>query len=438
MSRLDLTPLDQPDPVLSYIFRHVLTHQVTYESQPYASRAELHGHFGYFLEREFSEELDRNVDLLAHHFDKSQELEKRITYLLKAGEQAQAEYANDAAISYYERLVPLLGDEAKIPVMLKLGQVYETVGQWKQEDDLFREGLELADRLGDAQGKASLESALGSLLRKRGEFADASFWLGSAQRGFEEIGDRAGIGEVLHELGTLSAQQGEFEAARAYYQASLEIRRELGENRKIGSLLSNLGILARMKNDYAGAERLYEEALELRREIGDRWGIAVSLNNLGVLKRYQGEFTEGREILTESLTSWREIGDQAFLANTLTSLGEVLIEEGDAAEAGKALCESLTINRALGDKRSIAFLLENFARVAFLKNEMAKTIQLISAARALRQSIGANLPAAEQASLDELGQNARQAMPSSSFNDLWSQGTAMSVEEAMDIAFSVT
>jgi len=49
MSRLDLTPLDQPDPQRSYIFRHVLTHQVTYESQPYATRAELHGHLGNYL-----------------------------------------------------------------------------------------------------------------------------------------------------------------------------------------------------------------------------------------------------------------------------------------------------------------------------------------------------------------------------------------------------
>lgn len=433
-SRLELTTLEQSDPQRSYFFRHVVTHQVAYESQPFALRAEMHGHFGHYLENEYAQDIERNVDLLAHHFDRSHELQKRREYLLKAGEQAQAEYANDAAISYYQRLLPLLDDTEKIPVLLKLGQVYEIVGEWDKEHALYLDGLNLAARAADAHATAQCRAALGMLYRKRGEFVQAAETLEQARRGFETFQDRAGIGQVLHEAGTLAAQQGEFDQAIAYYQESLEIRRALGEQKLIGSLLSNLGILARMKNDFARAEKLYGEALAIRRAMADRAGIAVSLNNLGVLKRYQGEYAQGRALLEEALALWREIGDRAFLANTLTSLGEVLIDQGDAPAARESLVESLQITRALGDKRAIAFLLENFARIAFLQNETARAVQLMGAANTLRQNIGAPLPEAEQKQLDERLEQCRAQFGNQFVVEAWDAGKQMTMEEAMQFA----
>lgn len=389
MSRLDLTPLDQPDPQRAYIFRHVLTHQVTYESQPYSSRAELHGLFGHFLEDECANELDRNVDLLAHHFDRSEETQKRRTYLLKAAEHAQAEYANDAAVSYYQRLLALLQDDEKVAVMLKLGQVYEVVGEWDRESALLHEGLEIARQRNDRHDDAHLRAALGTLSRKRGEISQGSEWLDQARNGFQELDDREGIANVLKERGTLAIQQGEYQQARVFYQEGLEIYRALGGKKLIANLLSNLGILARMQSEYENAESLYGEALELRREIGDRWGIAASLNNLGMLKRFQGEFPKAHSLLEESLSLWREIGDRSYLANTLTSLGEVSIDQNDASTARAVLTESLSITRGLGDKRSIAFLLENFSRIATMDDEPVRAVKLAAAATALRQAIGA-------------------------------------------------
>lgn len=431
---LELTMLDEPDPNRAYVFRHALTQQVAYESQPYALRAELHGRLGFYLEREFQGDLERKVDLLAHHFDRSEQADKRRAYLLQAGEQAQAEYANDAAISYYRRVLPLLDETARLPVMLKLGQVYEVVGAWDEASALYRDGLTLAAQLQDARVEAQCRAALGVLLRKRGDFSQAAQWLDEAQRGFENLDDRAGMGQVLNERGTLAAQQGDFDKARAFYQESLALRRALGDKRAIANLLSNLGILARMKSDYAAAAALYGEALALRREIGDRWGIAISLNNLGMLNRYQGEFAQARRTLEQALALWREIGDRANLANTLTSLGEVLIDQGDSAAAREHLTESLNTNRVLGDKRAIAFLLENFARAALLEDDAPRALQLIGAASALRQTIGAALPQTEQANLDQRLQTLRAQLGDDAYTTLLQQGRELSLEQAIAFA----
>ncbi len=41
LSKLDLTPLDTPDPELAYLFKHIVTQEVAYDSLSYATRAQL-------------------------------------------------------------------------------------------------------------------------------------------------------------------------------------------------------------------------------------------------------------------------------------------------------------------------------------------------------------------------------------------------------------
>ena len=67
-------------------------------------------------------------------------------YLDRAGDAAQAAYANAAAIDYFERLAPLLDDADRPAILLKLGKVLELVGNWKRAEDVEHEALALAGR----------------------------------------------------------------------------------------------------------------------------------------------------------------------------------------------------------------------------------------------------------------------------------------------------
>jgi predicted ATPase len=123
LSDLDLTPLDSPEPELTYLFKSIVTQEVAYESMPYATRSMLHDLVGQFIERAYADLLDQYIDLLAHHFEQSENEAKKRVYLLKAGEAAQADYNNTAAMTYYEKVLPLLSGVNKIETMLKLGNV---------------------------------------------------------------------------------------------------------------------------------------------------------------------------------------------------------------------------------------------------------------------------------------------------------------------------
>ena len=52
----------------AYLFKHVVTQEVAYESLPFGVRAMLHGRIGTYIEDHEPDAIDRNVDLLAHHF----------------------------------------------------------------------------------------------------------------------------------------------------------------------------------------------------------------------------------------------------------------------------------------------------------------------------------------------------------------------------------
>ena len=107
---VDLVRLDREDDE-AYIFKHVVTREVTYESMPFALRSLLHESAGDYLETAEADAIERNLDLLAHHYWHSRNDDKKREYLVRAGDAAKARFANAAAIDYFERAAPLL-DEA--------------------------------------------------------------------------------------------------------------------------------------------------------------------------------------------------------------------------------------------------------------------------------------------------------------------------------------
>jgi predicted ATPase/class 3 adenylate cyclase len=431
---LDLTLLDTPEPELTYLFKHIISQEVAYESLLYATRAMLHEQIGAFIERTYPDTLEQYLNLLAFHYEHSENEPKKRAYLLRAGEAAQADYGNEAAIEYYRKVLPLLPAEERIGTQLKLGQVLELTGQWQEAEERYADALALTRQLGDRLSQAWCETAIAELFRKRGQYEQASAWLERARVGFEELGDAKGRGQVLHYGGTLAAQQGQYETARALYEDSLAIRRSLGDRSSMASLLSNLGIVARFEGNYPLARSLHEEALAIRRDLGDRWAIGVSLNNLGNVALDQGNYAEARSLHEEGLSIRRQVGDRWAIANALNNLANLTCAQGDFAAAQDLYHESLSINRELGDKWALAYLLEDIGSLAAAKDQPGQALTLTAAAATIREEIGAPLSPAEQGKLDRALEPACQVLSEMEQAAARAAGRAMSLEQAIEDA----
>lgn len=437
LSRVDLAPMDKPEPELTYIFKHIVTQEVAYESLPYATRARLHEQLGNYIERAYSSRLDRFVNLLAFHYDRSENESKKREYLRRAGEIAQKEYNNEAAIDYYQRVLALLSATEQIAVLRKLGEVLQLVGQWKEADTTYQQALVLAGRLGDQTAQAWCQIAIGELFRLQGLYPQASEWLEKAQNTFEALNDQAGVGRALHLEGTLAAQQGNLDEARRLWTESLTIRRQLDDKPSVASLLNNLAIIAEYQSDYETARALHEEGLTIRWQVGDKLMIADSLNNLGNLALAQDKYDEARAQLEVALELRREVGDRWRIANSLNNLGNVTRAQGDYETARSFYRESLMTNRDLGDKWAIAYLLEDIGGLAVLQGRSERALRLMGAAAALRVAINAPLPPAEQEKLESLLAPARQTQGESVANQLLAEGRAMALEQAIEEALQI-
>ncbi|MCP5099255.1 MAG: tetratricopeptide repeat protein [Chloroflexi bacterium] len=436
LSRLDLTPLDRKEPEITYLFKNVIMQEVAYESLPYATREMIHGLIGNFIESNAVDAITQSVDLLAYHFERSNNDEKTREYLLKAGEAAQANYANTTAIEYFRRLLHLLNPAEQISVKLKLGQVYELVGKWDAASKTYTDAQILAKELDDRLNVGKTQTSLGELHRKRGMYEEAGFWLKQAQSNFELLDDKVGMGQVLHIAGTIAAQQGDLETARIRYEDSLAIRRELNDLTQIGGLLNNLGIVARYQGDYKKARTLYEESLAIRRELGDRRTIAVSLNNLGNVALDQKDYKEARMRLEEAVVLQREVGDKAYIANALNNLGNVIRAQGKYETARRHYHESLELLQELGDKWSLAYLLEDIGCLAAQELHAKRAFILFGAASRLREEIGAPHSSTEEKKYKQLLLPVLEKTDNSKQNAWQTAGMELSLNEAITFAFS--
>ncbi|PWB68855.1 MAG: hypothetical protein C3F07_21160 [Anaerolineales bacterium] len=428
LDKLEITPLDSPEPELVYLFKHIVTHEVTYESLPFATRARLHEQLARYLESIVGATRESPLlDTIVYHYLRSENKAKQMEYLRKAGEASQKNFANDAALEYYGQLVPLLKDaKEKAQIHLKRGEVLQLIGKWDDAETDYHAALDSADD--DADLKASIQFALGKLNRFRGDYALAFEWLAKAKEARTKLEDKTGLGQVLIETGIGLWRKGEYTQAREPLTEGLGLVRDVGDQLNTALALNNLGDLTYRHGDYAGARVLYEEALALSRDMDNKDGLVDSLIRLGNMAYRQGNYARARALYEESLAFAREMGNKVNIAALLHDLGNVAwrqgdyliargiydeglalgremgnsngiaasslclgnvsLEQGDIAGAQALYEESLALNRKMGDKRGIAGSLGNLALVAQAQNNYMEALELQGECLALKREIG--------------------------------------------------
>lgn len=471
---LDITPLDTPEPELAYLFRHIVTHEVTYESLPFATRARLHEQLAVYLEQAAeTQQVASPLDTIAHHYGHSHNIAKQREYFQKAGDASQAAFANDAALDYFTRLLALLtGQEEELEVLLKLGAIQELTGQWAKAEAHYRAGLALT--LPPPAAKARCQHALASLLQKRGDFSEALTCLAEAQATWARLGDSAALGQTaveiggvywrkgdygqarhhieeglalargandqrrmtfaLNLLGNVLFTQGDHAAARPLYEESLALRRQLGDQRGIADSLNNLGAVALKQVDHSLAQALFEESLALKREMGDKPNISIALNNLGVLASQQGNHTAAQALYEESLAIKLGMDDKPGIVLAKSNLGLVAVAQQQYPEAHRWHSESLVLAHAIGDKLHIVYNLVGMAAVALGVGNATRSARVAATAETLLNNIQGALELLIRNQFEQTVAATQAALDAETFAQAWAEGAQLALEEAVAYA----
>ncbi len=146
----DLVYQERMIPELEYAFKHALTQEATYQSILERKRKEFHYQVAQGIERLYQERLEEYYVELAEHYSKSDDINKAIEYMLKVGEKAKRNYANETAISYYQGVLDMIekhgidNNEWKLEALKNIGDIYSYAGRITEAVKFLEEAITLA------------------------------------------------------------------------------------------------------------------------------------------------------------------------------------------------------------------------------------------------------------------------------------------------------
>ena len=145
-------------PQASYSFKHALIQDAAYESLLRKSKQLFHQRIADVLESQFPESVESEPELLAHHFTAAGQSQQGIAYWKKAGQRAQARYANAEAIEHFQNGLDLIGtleesgkrDQAELELQIPLATVMTMARGWaaSEVESVHTRARELCERIG--------------------------------------------------------------------------------------------------------------------------------------------------------------------------------------------------------------------------------------------------------------------------------------------------
>jgi hypothetical protein len=301
---------------------------------------------------------------------------------------------------------------------------------YAQATQLADQSLLLARAAHDSQSTALALYLLGGVASSEGHYAQATRLLEESLILARQIDDKRHICDTLGYLGRLAKIQGDFARAGALYDEDLRIGREAGNQRTVVRALMGLGDVAREQGDHGRAGTLYEESLNLARDLGFKTYIALILNRLGEVARLEQDNARAEDHYRHSLLFFQELGDKENEGVVLYNLGHMALRQHDLAQAAAHFATSLAIEHALGHKRIVADTLMGLGAVA-AQREPYQSVRLLSAAAALRETLGYQLDAADRHVHDHYLAKLRAQLDPASFESIWAAGQALSLEDAI-------
>jgi tetratricopeptide (TPR) repeat protein len=333
---------------------------------------------------------DEAVNELAYHFSQAGD-SRAGHYLIRAGDEASARYANEEAIRFYARATDFVDEPQKLDTWEKMGDIQFMLGEYKRANEHYGKILAAAE---DPGTDARIMRKMGEFQTRRGTYEDAVSTFVSARELLDEDDAETGrllvsegythyftggynkamalflkalmvfesadaepgdTGKVLRAIGNIHYLRGEYEMAVDYFDRSLKVMESSEDIQGIAAALNNIGVVHNDRGELDKALEFYERSLEIVSKTGAKTFIAQALNNFGIVYNSRGELEEALDYMRRGLEMERKSGDSRGIAESLNNIGVVYVDMGEREKALEHYLKSLEIRERIGDKRGIGF-----------------------------------------------------------------------------------
>ena len=441
LAKLNLTPLQVPEPDLTYTFKHIITQEVAYETLLFSQRRMLHRIVAEWYEQDLPANSltdgvasrgpsKVNLPLLAHHYRQAGDTAKERHYARLSGEQAAAQFANTEAVRYLSRALVLTPDEATIArykILLAREHVFALQGDHDAQACDLAQLAELAERLEPAsQAEVALRQA--RYAEVAGDYDQAiaaaqqaialaqplddqrqgakghlmwgrALWLqGKCEAAIPQLetalmlARRTDYGQVeangIRSLGVIAYYQGNHKGGTLCFQQALAVFRRIGDRRGEGGALNNLGVVFYNQGDYAQAQVYYQQGLTINRIVGHRQGEGRAVGNLGIIAHNLGDYATARDYYEQALGIYREVAYRQGISTLLSYLSLLYHHQEEHAQALRHGQQALDLAQDLRDSLAQGFALTNMGHAHMALGHLAKAANVYQQAYAVRFEAG--------------------------------------------------
>lgn len=322
-----------------YYFRHGLVRQVAYENMLVSKRREYHCEVGRWWEEQYSQELPRHYDILAHHYGQGQQWNKAFEFHRLAGEQNARAYANESAIFHLQRALEIAyyvvpSDGILAQVHFELGKVLATTGKFddalmhlKRADDLFG---------GSSEQDATLQRArtcyeIGRILERKGSQEDLEIALEQRHKGLALLPQQpTAEAALLYVLGGIVCLRlGRFRLADIESVRALGMAQATGAKWELATAHRLLSVSLRAQGQHAIAMEHCEHDVEISQELSDLLGLVKGYSNQGVIAFEMDDWQLAQEAYLQALETSERIGDQYQIGRMCCNLADLYCHLGD-------------------------------------------------------------------------------------------------------------
>ena len=352
---------------IEYIFKHALTQEVAYNSLLIERRKQLHERSGEALESLFAGQLEDHLDELAHHYSRSDNVEKAVEYLGRAGQQAAQRSAYADAINRLSAAIDLLQKLPESPertqqellLQLAVGPALMAVKAWAgpEAERAYTRARELCERLGDPSERFPALYGLWVVYLVRGELPRAYELAEELLQRAESAHDATLLMYARYALGNCSYWMGEFVAARAQVELAIAfydperhwLLTSQYEGVEAGVLSLSYAAWTLWPLGYPdSALKRSNEALALAERLSHPRSLGFALYFVGTLRQFRGE-TGAAQMNSESLTTLSlEHGYSDFLAWATILRGCAMAARKHSEEGIAQIREGMAALRATG------------------------------------------------------------------------------------------
>ncbi len=372
----------------TYDFDHAQLAAVAYADLNPAERSLAHRRVAEALLALHPHDLPAIASEVVSHFERASLPDQALPYLVLAADAARRRYANETAIAFYRRALPLLPPPDQLPVLLKLGAVLELVGQWRDAEHLYRRALALAPQLAQPTAHAEAQLELGELLHRQGWDQQALPLLQAAHATFAALHAPQQVAHALETMGLIYEWQGDYEQALACHDQALALATQEDDPRGVSRALGNQGLVFWRQGHVDRALQAFHHQFQIAHDLDDQVGMSRALGRTGLVYLEQGRFAEALETLHKRLADSSAVGDRLGTSYATGQIGAVYYEQGDHARALEQYLQQLQAAEELGTPRGLSQGIRHIGMLYYQRGDFARARNCYARSLQIALSIG--------------------------------------------------